>query len=81
MPEFSVSVITLIGFWHAGAVRGAQQGRGFFVRNVLAGVVASIAAIVAFGTAVAGGGWWVIAVVLAALGAAAASQAHRMPKP
>lgn len=55
MFEFLPAIVTLVALWRVGAQAGTRQGRNWFVRNLLSGVIACIAAFVVFFAMLSGG--------------------------
>lgn len=76
MFEAIPTFVTLVGLWYAGAAGGKRQGRNWFVRNLLSGLIACIAAFVVFFAMISGG---FAAVIGFALAAAAAVIAWKTP--
>ncbi len=55
MFEFLPAIVTLVALWQVGSQAGTRQGRNWFVRNLLSGVIACIAAFVVFFAMLSGG--------------------------
>lgn len=65
MFELLPAIVTLVALWHAASRAGKRQGRNWFFRNLLAGLISGIAAFVVFFAMISGGGVAFVGFVLA----------------